>query len=99
MTRLRIHFIERETRHTNSFSISQVGGINNTGERWMISAQKAITGINEGVWEFYILEDKKEVNVKVAHSENGEPNLVAIGMGYLHNLLEDLPEVSRAHSS
>ncbi|MEB2787222.1 hypothetical protein [Algoriphagus persicinus] len=94
MTRLRIHFIERETKLTDSFSISQVVGINNTWERWIISSHKAIDGINEGVWEFSILEDKKEVNVKVSLSESGEPSLVAIGMGYLHNLLEDLPEIN-----
>lgn len=98
MTRLRIHFIERKNSQTDSSSISQVGGINNTGERWMISAKKAIEGINEGLWEFYILEDKNEVNVKTTISKDGIPCLIAIGGGYLHNLLEDLPEVSSEHT-
>ncbi len=36
MTRLRIHFIERKTKLTDSFSISQVGGINITCWLWPI---------------------------------------------------------------
>ncbi len=94
MTRLRIHFIERETKRTDSFSISQVGGINNTGERWVISAQKAIEGIINGTWDFFILENHHEISVKAIHSTERTPILIAIGEGYLHNLLEDLPEIN-----
>ena len=76
-------------------AISQIGGINNTGERWVISAQKAIEGITNGTWDFFILENHHEISVKAIHSTEGDPILLAIGEGYLHNLLEDLPEIRK----
>ncbi|WP_339869747.1 DUF3892 domain-containing protein [uncultured Algoriphagus sp.] len=93
MTRLRIHFVKKEVAGSGSMTISQIGGINNTGERWVITAEKAIEGITHGNWEFFILENHHEISVTVIHSTKGIPNLTAIGEGYLHNLLEDLPEI------
>ncbi|PZX53518.1 hypothetical protein LV84_03242 [Algoriphagus ratkowskyi] len=93
MARYRIYFIIRDTDQNSFFNILQLGGINNTGDRWTIPAHEAINGINAGLWEFYILEDRNEINVKVVFTELGGYKLVATGMGYLHNLLEDLPEI------
>lgn len=93
MSRLRIHFAKKEVTGSGSIAISQIGGINNTGERWVISAEKAIEGINNGTWDFFILENHHEISVKVNNLTLGIPTLTAIGEGYLHNLLEDLPEI------
>lgn len=103
MSRLRIHFIKKEALSADPERITQkiiqIGGINNTGERWMISTEKAIEGINQGTWQLYILENQKEINVKTTISTDGILSLTATGGGYIHNLLDDLPEVSREHSS
>lgn len=95
MNRLRIHFVEKEAIGSGSLMINKIGGINNTGERWVISAEKAIEGINNGVWDFYLLENHNEIPVKISKSESGKLSLAAIGDGYLHNLLEDLPEIKK----
>jgi len=93
MTKLRIHFVKKEVTGSGLVAISQIGGINNTGERWVIFAEKAIEGITKRTWDFFILENHHEISVKAIHSTEGNPILIAIGEGYLHNLLEDLPEI------
>ena len=95
MNRLRIHFVEKEAPASGSVTINRIGGINNTGERWVISAEKAIEGISNGVWDFFLLENHHEISVKISNSERGKLELTATGEGYLYNLLEDLPEIKK----
>lgn len=70
--------------------ITHVGGVNGTGERWNISISEAIKEIELGSFQFYIKEKSGEIPVIV--DGDIEKSLIAKGLGYLHNLLEDLPD-------
>jgi len=76
--------------------ITHIGGITDIGESWNLSINKAIHGIQAGIWEFYLMERLEEIPVKVCVLDAAEPFLAAKGQGYLHNLLEDLPECTFA---
>ncbi|TXE13459.1 hypothetical protein [Algoriphagus aquimarinus] len=73
-------------------SITHIGGVNGTGDKWTISTIEAIEGINSRTWEFSITENREELQVSVCKSTDPESILSAKGQCYLHNLLEDLPE-------
>tara|TARA_R110002020_G_scaffold239760_2_gene452336 strand:- start:305 stop:604 length:300 start_codon:yes stop_codon:yes gene_type:complete len=94
MRKLTVHFIEKDKKSKESIQILKIGGVNNTGQRWAISTKEAIEGIRSGQWELFILANNKEIPVRIRQEENQSPVLIAQGDGYLHNLLEDLPEIS-----
>ena len=94
MRKLIVHFIQKDPKNKDSKQILKIGGVNNTGQRWAISTQEAIDGIRSGQWELFILSDKNEIPVLIREEENQRPTLTARGNGFLHNLLEDLPEIN-----
>lgn len=71
--------------------IIQVGGVNSRGEKWTISSDVAKKGIQNGEYEFYIVQEFQELAVSVSGRE-GEKKLIVLGPGQLHNLLEGLPD-------
>ncbi|UZD22905.1 DUF3892 domain-containing protein [Algoriphagus halophytocola] len=97
--KLIVRFIQTDSPANNTSKILKIGGINNTGDRWIISSKEAIKGVIAGDYELFIQVDNKEIPVKVEVNEDQEQYLNAHGAGYLHNLLEDLPEVSTSLSS
>ncbi|WP_339750696.1 hypothetical protein [Algoriphagus aquimarinus] len=92
MRKLIVHFIQKDTKSKDSIQILKIGGVNNTGQRWAISTKEAIDGIRSGQWELFILSNNNEIPVRIRQEEN-QLLLIAQGDGYLHNLLEDLPEI------
>lgn len=90
MTRLRILCCKKVQESEQKIEITQVGGVNARGEKWAISTKDAIHGIQNGDYEFYIVHEFQELEVLV--SEDPEKQLLARDLGYLHNLLEDLPD-------
>ncbi|MBN7818045.1 hypothetical protein [Algoriphagus pacificus] len=90
MTRLRILCTQKTSSKNNPLEITHIGGVNGRGEKWKITVKEAVEGIQSGNFEFYLVENFAEIPVIVT-SEN--PNsLFATGNGFLHNLLEDLPD-------
>ena len=96
MERFRIFFVKKTTKGPSEGDITHVGGINELGEKWSISIDEAIEGINAGIWEFYLVENFEEIPVNICTLNASETFLTAKGQGYLHNLLEDLPECELA---
>lgn len=94
MRKLIVHFKEKGTKITDSADIVKIGGVNNTGQRWVISTKEAIEGIRSGQWELYILASQNEIPIRIIQKDNQPAKLIAQGDGYLHNLLEDLPEIN-----
>tara|TARA_R110002020_G_scaffold36090_1_gene108521 strand:- start:289 stop:588 length:300 start_codon:yes stop_codon:yes gene_type:complete len=94
MRKLTVHFIQKDKKSKDSILILKIGGVNNTGQRWAISTKEAIEGIRSGQWELFILANNNEIPVRIKQEENHPPLLIAQGDGYLHNLLEDLPEIN-----
>lgn len=70
--------------------ITHIGGVNNTGDKWNLRVKDAIEGINSGQLDFFIVENFTQIEVK--RIGESAKSLFATGQGYLHNLLEDLPE-------
>jgi hypothetical protein len=94
MRKLTVHFIEKDKKSKDSIQILKIGGVNNTGQRWAISTKEAIQGIESGQWELFVLGSNTEIPVRIRQEENQPAVLIAQGDGYLHNLLEDLPEIN-----
>ena len=92
MKRLRILCAKKISEGPLVGSITHIGGVNGTVDKWTISIKEAIEGINSQTWEFYIAENREELQVIICTSTDSESILSAKGQGYLHNLLEDLPE-------
>lgn len=99
MRKLIVHFIQKDTKSKGSILIQKIGGVNNTGQRWAISTKEAVEGIRSGQWELFVLANKNEIPVRIREEENQTMILIAQGDGYLHNLLEDLPEVNFEHKA
>jgi len=90
MTRLRILCTQKSTFGKHPTEITHVGGVNGRGEKWKISVEDAMEKIHSGSFDFYIVENLIEIPVTI-HQED-PCSLVATGNGFLHNLLEDLPD-------
>ncbi|MCE7053905.1 DUF3892 domain-containing protein [Algoriphagus sp. AGSA1] len=94
MRKLTVHFIEKDKKSKESIQILKIGGVNNTVQRWAISTKEAIQGIESGQWELFVLSNTNEIPVRIRRGENQPPVFIAHGDSYLHNLLEDLPEIN-----
>lgn len=90
MKKLRILCTKKMAKGTFAGDITHIGGVNRTGEKWNISVREAVEGINSGAFEFYVVEQFEEINVKV--TGNIEKSLTAQGQDYPHNLLLDLAD-------
>lgn len=90
MKRLRILCSKKNNSKEYNPEITHIGGVNGTGDRWSISVQEAIKGIQSGQFEFYIVEDFKEINASII--DRDLPSLFVTSPGHLHNFLEDLPD-------
>jgi hypothetical protein len=87
---MRILCTRKEITGALQTKITHIGGVNNTGDKWNLSVKDAIEGIISGQLDFYIIENFEEIAVKI--SGELEKSLFATGQGYLHNLLQDLPD-------
>ena len=96
MNRFRVHYVKKISAGPMKGDVTHIGGITEEGENWNISATEAIERINSGTWEFYMVERFEEIQVNICTANNSETFLSTKGRGYLHNLLEDLPECSLA---
>lgn len=94
MNRFRIFYVKKITRGPFKGDITHISGISESGENWNISIHEAIEGISSGRWGFYLVEGLEEIQVSICSLHDSEVFLSARGQGYLHNLLEDLPECS-----
>lgn len=62
MARHRIEHIYRRSELLKS-GVEYIGGTNTDGRRWKISIERAIAGINEGKWSFYIQQGSTQFDV------------------------------------
>ncbi len=92
MERFRIFYVKKIKEGPSAGDISHIAGINELGKKWSVSVEEAIEGMNARIWEFYVMENFEEIPVHICALSGSETFLSAKGMGYLHNLLEDLPE-------
>jgi len=88
----RVTCINKSDRYNPHERILSVGGKNPDGTSWKVSQQKAIEGIENGEWQFYVSVDGKSVWVIVARSAQGHKYLKTENDGEQPNNLLSLPE-------
>ncbi|MBD3827304.1 DUF3892 domain-containing protein [Stenotrophomonas sp.] len=69
-TRHQIGCINKNNRSDPYTRIARVGGVSTKGERWSLTLDEAIKGIESGQWEFYTQVGGHVRNVQVV-SRNG----------------------------
>jgi hypothetical protein len=88
---VQIQCIRKPDRTNPHKHITHVGGVH-AGQRWLLSEDQAIAGIDEGKWNFYVSAGGRTVGVIVERSAQGHRFLKTVADGYRPDNLLSLPE-------
>jgi len=88
---IEVKCINKTNRTDPHERISHIGGVNPGGDRWRLTVDQAIAGIESGKWQFYTSVNGKSVWVVVA-THNGRKYLKTEADGIHPNNLLALPE-------
>lgn len=83
--------INKSDRPNTHERIKFVGGISG-GQRWKLSQEDAIAGIENGKWQFFVQVQGRKARVIVAKSQYGHKYLKTENDGEQPNNLLSLPE-------
>jgi hypothetical protein len=84
--------VNKSNRMTPHERITHIGGINEVGQRWRITQEEAIQGIESNKWQFHVRAGNRDVKVIVAVSQYGNKYLKTEADGYQADNLLRLPE-------
>ena len=84
--------INKSNRTDPHERITQIGGKNKDGNRWTLTQQEAIEGMESGKWSFYVSKNGRTVNVIVATSRYGHKYLKTVADGEQPDNLLSLSE-------
>lgn len=73
--RLRVHCINKIPRQDPYHRITHIGGLNADRTRWRLTEDRAIQGIKDGTWEFYVQEGGVTTEVVIAKTPAGHEYL------------------------
>lgn len=86
-----VRCINKNDRYSAHERIKNIGGFDN-GQRWKITEDRAIAGIESGEWKFFVSVDGQSVWVIVAISRFGNKYLKTQNDGEQPDNLLSLPE-------
>ena len=87
--------INKSDRMNPHERITHIGGINDIGQRWRITQEEAIRGIETGRWQFHVRVGLRDVQVIVAMGPYGHKYIKTVADGYQPDNLLSLPECPR----
>jgi hypothetical protein len=87
-----INKADRQNPHERITHVGGGTGAKGTGGRWKITQEKAIQGMENGTWSFYVIQNRSKVNVIIAKSRYGNKYLKTESDGEHPNNLLSLPE-------
>jgi len=91
-TKAQIRCINKTNRFDPHERITDIGGVNSDGTRWKLSQPKAIEGIENKTYLFFVSQNGKTVDVIVATSAYGHKYLKTTADDIQPNNLLSLPE-------
>ena len=91
MDKIEIKCIHKSNRFNPHERILNIGGLNPNGTRWKVSQERAIQGIEQGKWHFYVRSGSNIVDVIIA-IHNGNKYIKTTNDGIEPNNLLSLPE-------
>ncbi len=91
-SRHQILCVNKSDRNNPHERITHVGGKNGDGTRWRITQVRAIEGIENGEWSFYVSRGGHSVDVIVAKSRYGNKYLKTVADGEQPDNLLSLSE-------
>ena len=89
---VQIRCINKSGRPNPHERILNIGGVNPDGQRWKLTQQQAIDGIEQGRWRFYVSAGGSTVWVVVAVSRYGNKYIKTTADGEQPDNLLSLPE-------
>jgi Protein of unknown function (DUF3892) len=87
-----IKCINKSDRYNIHERILSIGGLKNDGTSWKLSLNRAIKGIEDGDWTFYVNKAGNKVNVVIAETSQGNKYLKTEADTTDKNNLLELPE-------
>lgn len=90
-TRHQVQCINKSNRTSAHERITHIGGVAANSTRWKLTEAEAITGIENGTWQFYVSRGGTTVDVIVAQRE-GRKYLKTRNDGEQPDNLLSLPE-------
>jgi hypothetical protein len=75
--------------------ITHIGGLNANGQRWRVTQEEAIRGIEGNNWQFHVRVGYRDVKVVVAVSPYGNKYIKTEADEYQPDNLLSLPECPR----
>lgn len=91
-SRHQVACINKSDRFSAHEKIKSIGGTNPDGQRWKLTQEEAIDGIEQGKWDFFVRVQGREVDVVVAESQYGNKYFKTEADGEQPNNLLSLPE-------
>ena len=89
--RVQIQCINKSNRFSPHERILYIGGLNPNGTRWKIPLGRAIQGIEQGKWQFYVRVGLVSIDVMIA-THNGYKYIKTVNDAIEPNNLLSLPE-------
>ena len=84
--------VDRQNPHER---ITHIGGMGADRNRWLVTQQDAIAGIESGKWQFYVRRGQSTVDVIVAKSRFGNKYLKTTADGEVPDNLLSLNQCPR----